>query len=142
MTFGIVAAESEIKFKPKSKIEILFAYNANSGLFNALTDYVHRQITPSTYNCNLCLITYDNWDRNERWATYIDSLPVEVNFTYKNTISQYKNLEFEVQLPMAFLIENNNVSIFITAEELNSCVDENALIDMFESKLKKSGIIE
>ena len=66
-----------------NKPEVLFAYNANNGLFNALTDYVHRQISPSTYSCNLCKITYDNWDRNQRWSTYIDSVPIQINFTYK-----------------------------------------------------------
>ena len=43
---------------------------------------------------------------------------------------------------MAFLINENNVSVFIMAKEINSCNDEIALIDLFDTKLKNAGIIE
>jgi len=144
MLIGILNAKNDIitNTNQKSEMEILFVYNANSGLFNAITDYVHRQISPSTYSCNLCLITHDNWDRNQRWSTYIDSLPIKVGFMYKNTVNQYKELGIEVKLPMAFLINENKASVFITTKEINSCNDEITLIDLFNTKLRNAGIIK
>ena len=123
-------------------MEILFVYNAKSGRFNALTDYVHRQFSPSTYICNLCLITYDNWDRNQRWANYIDSLPIQVNFTYRDVVTQYHKLNEPVKLPLALLKKGEAISTFMTATEINNCHDEEALIRMFNEKLKNLGIIE
>jgi hypothetical protein len=139
---GIISATSNIKTNKNNEMEVLFVYNAKSGLFNALTDYVHRQISPSTYSCNLCLITYDNWDRNQQWANYIESLPISVNFTYADVLTQYQKRGEKVKLPIALLKKGKAESTFMTVEEINSCNDDEALIMMFDEKLKNLGIIE
>ena len=142
LLIGIISATSNIKINQNSEMEILFVYNAKSGFFNALTDYVHRQFSPSTYICNLCLITYDNWDRNQRWANYIDSLPMQVNFTYRDVVTQHYKLDEDVKLPLALLKNGEAFSTFMTADEINNCQDDEALIKMFNEKLKNLGIIE
>ncbi|WP_232221892.1 hypothetical protein [Methanococcoides burtonii] len=43
-----------------SKNTLIFVYNADSGLINEMKDYVHKIVSPSTYECNLCAITYGN----------------------------------------------------------------------------------
>ena len=32
---------------------IVFVYNADSGLFNMVTDTAHKMLSPDTYECNL-----------------------------------------------------------------------------------------
>ena len=41
-------------------IELIFIYNAKSGIGNAFIDWAHKIISPKTYDCNLCSITYNN----------------------------------------------------------------------------------
>ena len=38
--------------------ELIFIYNAKSGFINELVDIPHKIISPETYDCNLCAITY------------------------------------------------------------------------------------
>ena len=141
LLLGILSANNDVVINQKSGTEIIFIYNSNNGFFNSLTDYIHRQISPSTYSCNLCLITYSNWDRNQRWSRYIDSLPVRVKFIYKNSVKKYEKLGVDLKLPMALLINEENTSVFITEKEINNCNDDFALIDLFNTKLKNAGII-
>ncbi|RDV14945.1 hypothetical protein DXT99_11695 [Pontibacter diazotrophicus] len=61
-----------------------FVYNAKTGLFNKLTDFAHKAISPATYNCNLCALTYGTFAMKQEWAEYIKSLPLEVVFIYRD----------------------------------------------------------
>ena len=47
--------------------EIVFIYNAKSGLFNAFLDWSHKIISPKTYECKLCAITYNNFGKEKKW---------------------------------------------------------------------------
>ena len=39
--------------------EIVFIYNAKSGTVNSLIDWAHKIVSPDTYECSLCSMTYD-----------------------------------------------------------------------------------
>ena len=83
----------------KNKImQLIFVYNAKSGFINGVFDYVHKFVSPQTYSCNLCSITYDNTGKKDEWNNYLNSLPIEVIFAYKDNL-QKKGLYFQLQLP-------------------------------------------
>lgn len=37
---------------------LIFVYNAKSGLISAFGDMVHKIVSPATYPCSLCALTY------------------------------------------------------------------------------------
>ena len=49
-------------------MELVFCYNAKSGFKNGLIDLFHKTISPKTYPCNLCAITY-TYKKREKWKT-------------------------------------------------------------------------
>ena len=51
--------------------ELIFIYNAESGLFNAVSDYLHKVISPDTYACSLCQITYGNLGMKKKWKDFL-----------------------------------------------------------------------
>ena len=65
--------------KPKTtKPTLLFVYNADSGLLNSAKDYVHKIISPKTYECNLCAVTFGNFGIKNEWKRFVDSLNYSV----------------------------------------------------------------
>jgi len=46
------------KEEQQMKDTIVFVYNADGGLFNTLSNIVHKIFSPETYRCKLCSITY------------------------------------------------------------------------------------
>ena len=46
---------------------LIFVYNADSGLFNTLTDIAHKTFAPETYSCNLCAITFGTFGMRTEW---------------------------------------------------------------------------
>ena len=81
--------------------ELIFIYNAKSGLVNELIDFAHKIISPETYDCNLCTITYGTFAMEKNWANYIQELPVKSIFTYKDKLVDRKLKK--TKLPAVFI---------------------------------------
>ncbi len=114
---------------------LIFVYNAKSGLFNKATDFAHKIVSPQTYNCSLCSITYGNFTVHENWAKFITSLDMDVKFLYKNDFEKLFPNEQTV-FPVVYLKEGNRLTKIITAPEINNQKVLNDLIDLLNEKLK------
>ena len=70
--------------------KLIFVYNADSGVLNAVKDAVHKIFKPQTYGCNLCAVTFGPVSMKSEWGRYIEALPVSVEFLHRNEfIKQY-----------------------------------------------------
>jgi hypothetical protein len=47
--------------------KLIFVYNADSGILNAIKDLIHKNVSPETYPCSLCAVTYDNLGMKREW---------------------------------------------------------------------------
>ncbi len=99
---------------------ILFVYNADSGLFNTLTDIAHKIFAPETYECNLCAITYGNFAMRAEWKEFLEGLGYGFEFLHRDEFSaRYPGLA--TPLPAVFLKEGDTLEPWITAGEINAC---------------------
>ncbi len=101
------------------KKQLIFVYNANSDLFSSVTDFAHKILSPSTYQCHLCALTYGNILIKQEWKSFIESLPIETVFLHKNEFEK----EYLVQpaLPAVFLSTNGAIKEIIRKQEIESC---------------------
>lgn len=102
------------------KKKILFVYNADSGLFNTLTDIAHKVFSPQSYQCNLCAITYGNFAIRAEWKEFLDTLDAELEFLHRDEFIK-KHAHSEMALPAVFLKEGEKLELWITAEDINRC---------------------
>lgn len=68
--------------------ELVFVYNANSGALSKLFDAGHKLVSPSTYPCSLCALTYGAVSMRRAWANFIRSLPHDVRFAYRDDLER------------------------------------------------------
>ena len=118
------------------KTSLLFVYNADSGLFNTLTDIAHKVFSPDTYECNLCMITHDNLSIKSDWKDFIEQLDLDLTFLHRDEfIKQYdvKN----TQLPCVFSKDKNGLSNFISADEINASKTAEELKKLIQEKLEQ-----
>jgi len=54
--------------------KLVFVYNADNGLFNAIAATAHRVFSPATYECHLCLYTHDIQGMRLTWKHFLESL--------------------------------------------------------------------
>ncbi len=99
--------------------KIIFVYNADSGLFNTLSDFAHKMISPKTYSCNLCAITHP-FRMSKDWKAFIESLAVEIEFLHRDELDKKYGIT-KIPLPTVFKLEGRKPDLLIRAEEINLC---------------------
>ncbi len=101
----------------KTDKKLIFVYNANSGTWAGYMDIMHKILSPQTYECNLCAITYDTFSINKEWATFKKQIPLEMSFLHKDEWEeQYKRND---KLPAIFMEENGEISVWIDVPTMN-----------------------
>jgi hypothetical protein len=117
------------------KEELIFVYNANSDLFSTVTDFAHKILSPSTYQCHLCALTYGNFSIKRNWKSFIESLPIETAFLHKNEFE--KQYKIQAALPVVFISTNDVINEIVSKKEIESCQSLEELKDVVTKKLKE-----
>lgn len=115
--------------------QLIFVYNAKSGLFNKATDFAHKIVSPQTYNCDLCSLTYGNFSVHKEWADFISSLKMDVKFLYKNDFEILFPIEKTIY-PVVYLNVDGKLNKLITASEIGKQKELHGLIELLSNKIE------
>ena len=114
--------------------DLIFIYNAKSGLVQAALDWGHKIISPKTYQCSLCSLTYGNLGKYNKWSKFLKSLNLNKSFVYDDQLGDIGFYANE-PLPCIFLGLDNNYSLLITSNELNHCKNLESLIELIKKRI-------
>lgn len=114
--------------------KLIFVYNAKSGKLHGLLDLLHKNISPSTYPCQLCAVTYNNNGMLPVWKHFIDALHIPVEFLHKDEWKHYAGA-IQEGLPAAFAQYGNQIKVLIPDTEMRAVTDVEALIALTKAKL-------
>ncbi len=123
------------KTKPPQAARLLLIYNADSGIINALMHAVHKQVSPETYPCSLCAITYGAVSMHGEWRRFLDDLPMEVVIHHKDDFeAAYPG--HSIPLPAIVLADRaGNLREVVPAAQLDATADTLELMSRVETNL-------
>ena len=98
---------------------LVFVYNADSGFFNSLTDYLHKQFSPGTYNCRLCALTHSH-KMHADWQKFVTGLNHPVVFLHRDELTAQYGRDGDA-LPAVFAETEGKLSLLIAADEIYRC---------------------
>lgn len=113
---------------------LVFVYNADSGVFNALADAAHKIFSPQTYACNLCAITYSAFGMRRPWKEFLDRLDVGKEFLHADELDRRYGIR-AVELPAVFKKEGDQLETWIDAQSIALCRDLDDLKRLISEKL-------
>jgi hypothetical protein len=119
------------------KPELIFVYNADSGVFNTLADLAHKIFSPQTYACNLCALTYSNTGMRQDWKKFIQALDFPVSFLHRDELLQQYGID-SVTLPAIFALDGETPQVWLNAAQLNACSTLSELKDLIHLTLTRS----
>jgi hypothetical protein len=99
---------------------LVFVYNADSGVFNALADAAHKIFSPRTYACNLCALTHTAFGMRGEWREFLEGLGRPLEFLHADELKSRYGLE-GAALPAVFERGGGALRILAGAEEINAC---------------------
>lgn len=129
--------------------KLIFVYNANSGIHNSILDSAHKIISPDTYACNLCDITYGTIREDSVWRKYRkknkkfskthNPNAIEMEFLHKNKfVKKYDSKEGDTySYPIVLAVKNNYMEVFIHTEIMDVVETSEELIELIEARKKK-----
>jgi len=123
--------------------KLIFVYNAESGAINALLDTGKKYITPSKYDCALCMVTYGAFGMKKDWKKFVHSLPYSVEFLHRDEfVKKYPNVTIH---PPSLVLSNqqqievldkNDFESVKSLEELKSKVTQ--VVSTLKDQLERS----
>jgi len=120
--------------------ELIIIYNVKSGFVNEMIDFAHKIVSPKTYECNLCAISYNTFTKKKRWSNYINSLPIKSVFTFKDKVSFLDKELSALEFPTIIFRNGVELNEIISRNEINSINNINQLISLLNERLDENGM--
>ncbi|MGX1928954.1 GTPase [Flagellimonas sp. 2504JD4-2] len=117
--------------------KLLFVYNANSGVSNAILDSMHKVFSPSTYDCNLCDITFGIVSENNTWKKFREESELQMDFLHKDEFqNDYPSVvDDSFDFPIVLSEDEKGLTVFITTKELNALQTAEELIQLVNERV-------
>jgi hypothetical protein len=115
---------------------LLFVYNADSGRLNALMDAAHKILSPGTYPCQLCQLTYGLSKQKQEWKDFLEQAPFTYEFLYRDTYLE-KHGDPGAPFPCILWKQENNWEVLVSARELELCESLDELKHLILKKIEQ-----
>lgn len=113
--------------------QLIFVYNADSGKLSAAFDIAHKIISPKTYKCSLCALTFDTFSENKQWREFKDNSQTEMTFLHKDEFqSKYKT---QYDYPVVLTSNDDVLDVLLNADAINKFDSVTDLIHELQSKI-------
>ncbi len=124
---------------PKSNLfpKLIFIYNANSGKLNSLLDSAHKVLSPATYNCHLCAITFGVLTENTVWKKFREQSAAELLFLHKDEFIKHYASKFghKFTFPIILAESNHDLEVFVGTQELKTVENSEELVQLITKRL-------
>ena len=111
-------------------MKLIFVYNADSGAINTLIDIGHKALSPQTYQCNLCDLTFGVFKEHKKWKQFRESSNTEMEFLHKDEFEQKYDRNFEYPV---ILKEKDDLKVAIARAELDQIKTLDELISQVKT---------
>lgn len=111
-------------------MKLIFVYNADSGLVNTLMDIGHKAISPQTYECNLCDLTFGMFVEHKKWKEFRKQSNIDMEFLHRDEFEQRYGQKFDYPL---ILKQGDKLSVMIPQAKLNQIQTLDELISQVKN---------
>lgn len=118
---------------------LIFVYNADGGALNALADMAHKIISPATYPCSLCALTYGPFSMRRAWRRFLGTLGHAKLFFYRD---EFRSELDGRNLPLPAILAANaagDPEVVVHADELNALANLEVLMTLLTTRLRERG---
>lgn len=122
-------------------MKLIFVYNSDTGFMNGIFDFFHKIMSPTSYKCSLCMITYNYFGMRKAWKTYLSSLPSGCDFLHKDEFQTRFPGHRPMRFPVIYLENEGHRDIIATAEQLDE-IDLTQLMSLINKTIKEKNNVQ
>ena len=118
---------------------LVLVYNADAGIVAGLFDLAHKLVSPATYPCSLCGVTYGSFGMNRQWRDYLSSLALPTAFFHRPDFHAAFPAFAHEPLPLVAHDDDGALTIWLDAAALMSLTTVDALIAALTPRIDAAG---
>jgi hypothetical protein len=93
---------------------LVFVYAVDGGTVPSIMNYVHKMVSPGTYRCNMCALTYGTFGAKKEWTSFLESLQHETVFLHRDELAE-RYPAVKDPLPAVFVERDGALSMVVDA---------------------------
>lgn len=93
---------------------LVFVYAVDGGAVSSIVNYMHKMVSPGTYRCNMCALTYGTFGTKQEWTKFVESLPHETVFLHRDELAE-RYPAVQDPLPAVFVEQGGALSVVVDA---------------------------
>lgn len=116
---------------------LVLVYNALSGIGNSLLGSAHKVMSPSTYDCRLCSLTYGAVRERKDWKLFREKSTIPMVFYHKDEFLSGYASKFAAKFTFPIILADTgeDLEVLVTTTELNTIDDTAVLIEIVKSRI-------
>lgn len=118
---------------------VLFIYNADAGLVNAVKDSWKKFSDPENYACNLCALTYGYLSEKKQWKAFRKNSNLRMEFLHRDEFEKHYASKFGAKFELPVVLEENpceGLQVLVSHDQLNQMTGVKELIESIEERVK------
>jgi len=121
----------------EQKPKLIFVYNADSGFKNLVVDAAHKILSPKTYPCKLCDLTYGKFRENRAWKKFRKQANVDMKFLHADEFENLYKSKFRpaFKLPVVLIEDQYDLQILISDKSLAEIENVDQLIKNIKTSI-------
>lgn len=116
-------------------MKLIFVYNSDGTFASLIKDTAHKLVSPKTYQCNLCRLTYPFASMDKEWEKFVKSLPHQAVFLHRDEFNKQYPTQKDTSLPAIFIEDTGGVRLLISDKEINKAKNISELIEITKHSL-------
>ena len=114
--------------------KLIFVYNAHSNTKHGLLDAAKKILSPSTYDCKLCALTYGPILERKKWKKFRKESGISMDFLHKDEYEKQFKSKFAQQYkyPVILIQNHYELDVFMNAEKLAEINNLNSFITIIK----------
>lgn len=121
--------------------KLLFVYNANSDAGSQVFDFAHKIMSPATYDCQLCTLTYGRFAEKRQWRAFRKTLLAKgykLSFLHKDEFQKGYKSKFvpAFTFPIILVETLHDLEVLVPTEQLNKMEQVGELVAVVEAALE------
>lgn len=116
---------------------LVFVYNARSGLGNAFLDSAHKFLSPATHSCRLCSLTFGLSGERRAWKEFREQSGIRMTFLHRDEFLSAYASKFGAKyiFPLVVADTGEDLEVVLSAAELNVIGNTDELIRVLSSRM-------
>ncbi|MGB5404409.1 MAG: GTPase [Robiginitalea sp.] len=132
--------KSKSKNKEYPEGSLVFVWNADAGMLNAVRDSLHKWISPETYSCRLCELTHGFSSAKRAWKNFLEDFERPAYFYYRDTLQNSGiPISLPAKYPLVLELYKGQWHALLKAENFEEITTLEELIGTLKTKISDRG---